>query len=88
MEQETQGKIEIEGIYNKAYDRVRKLDLIIRSELRFGDAIKLELQQVYSSVAELMGFAGGLTFQALHTLNVNSPYNPFSSNSLESGIII
>ncbi len=87
LEQTGTGKIEIEGVYNKAYDRVRKFDAVIRSENQFGKTSKDELKALFADSAELMGFAGSLTFQALPQYNPHTPYS-HNYNDPDTGIVI
>lgn len=87
LEQLETGKIEIEGVYNKAYERVRTFDAVIRSENQFGKTTKDELKALFADSAELMGFTGNLTFQALPTYNPHTPYSNSYSNP-DDGIVI
>ncbi len=75
-----QGRIEIEGNFTKNYNRVRKLDMVIRSEEIFSDETKNELLEIYNNISESMGYSGNLLFQRLF-YNISDNFNPAQNYS-------
>ncbi|MDX1949958.1 MAG: hypothetical protein SFT90_05605 [Rickettsiales bacterium] len=68
-----QGKIEIEGNFFTLYNRVKTLDIVIRSEENFSDNTKSEMLDLYNNVSESMGYSGRITFQTLPVFSANPP---------------
>lgn len=86
LEENPQGRIEIEGNFDKNYNRVRKLETTIRSESEFTEQTRTELRALYNGISETMGFTGSIGFLRLFTPQ-QGPYNSGEYNS-DTGIVI
>lgn len=52
------GKLQLDGLA-----RGKKLDLAIRTQQRFSNAMQMDMRGLYTNALETMGFSGGLSFQ-------------------------
>ncbi len=86
LEENPQGRIEIEGNFDKNYDRVRKLETTIRSESEFTEQTRTEMRALYTDIAGSMGFTGSIGFLKLFTPQ-QGPYNSGEYHT-DGGIVI
>ncbi len=57
------GDLQIDGLFAKKDDKPQRLDLILRSEHSFSEAMRVQMQNIYQSALNREGFDGELGFQ-------------------------